>query len=225
MDILKIEDGIKMTSLQLAELTEKEHKNVLADIRDEMQKLENEGGFNELIFQLVDYLDAKGEKRPMYSFGREGAMQIAMRYSAIIRRKVILKLEEMEKAWNTPALVMARALQIANKELEEHKAKVLEYKPKAEYFDALVERNLLTNFRDTAKELKVRPSDFINWLLEKKFVYRDIQGKIKPHAKYTPKLFELKDWASSNKAGNQTLITPTGKETFRLMLSTAKIAQ
>ena len=128
MDILKIEDGIKMTSLQLAELTEKEHKNVLADIRDEMQKLENEGEFNELIFQLVDYLDAKGEKRPMYSFGREGAMQIAMRYSAIIRRKVILKLEEMEKAWNTPALVMARALQIANKELEEHKAKVLEYK-------------------------------------------------------------------------------------------------
>ena len=91
----------------------------------------------------------------MYSFGREGAMQIAMRYSAIIRRKVILKLEEMEKAWNTPALVMARALQIANKELEEHRVKVLEYKPKAEFYDDIMQSDDTIDIGQLAKTLNI----------------------------------------------------------------------
>ncbi|MED4083899.1 phage antirepressor KilAC domain-containing protein [Halalkalibacterium halodurans] len=91
-------------------------------------------------------------------------------------------------------------------------------KPKAEYFDALVERNLLTNFRDTAKELKIGPKKFVEWLLEEGFVYRDQKKKLKPYAKYTPELFELKEWERNGKADVQTLITPKGKETFRLML-------
>lgn len=93
--------------------------------------------------------------------------------------------------------------------------------PKAEYFDALVERNLLTNFRDTAKELKVKERDFINWLLDRGYVYRDGKGKLKPYAQYVPGLFELKEWKRNGKADNQTLITPKGRETFRLLLSKA----
>ncbi|ATA61190.1 antirepressor [Geobacillus stearothermophilus] len=91
-------------------------------------------------------------------------------------------------------------------------------KPKVEYFDALVDRNLLTNFRDTAKELKIKERYFINWLLENKFVYRDQKGKLKPYAAYVPELFELKEWERNGKADVQTLITPKGRETFRLLL-------
>lgn len=91
-------------------------------------------------------------------------------------------------------------------------------KPKAEYFDALVDRNLLTNFRDTAKELHVKQNDFINWLLEKKFVYRDQKGNLKPYAQYVPELLDIKDFERNGKAGVQTLITPKGKETFRLLM-------
>ena len=40
--------------------------------------------------------------------------------------------------------------------------------PKAKYFDDLVERNLLTNFRDTARMLKVKEREFVGWLLDKK---------------------------------------------------------
>lgn len=90
-------------------------------------------------------------------------------------------------------------------------------KPKAEYFDALVDRNLLTNFRDTAKELHIKQTDFINWLLEKKFIYRDQKGKLKPYAQYVPELFQLKEWTRNDKADVQTLITPKGRETFRLL--------
>lgn len=91
-------------------------------------------------------------------------------------------------------------------------------KPKADYFDALVDRNLLTNFRDTAKELKVKERFFINWLLQNKFVYRDQKGKLKPYAPYVSELFELKEFVRNGKADVQTLITPKGRETFRLLL-------
>ena len=94
--------------------------------------------------------------------------------------------------------------------------------PKAEYFDALVDRNLLTNFRDTAKELKIKEQTFINWLLEKDYVYRDSKGKLKPYADRIPALFELKEQQRGKWAGTQTLITPRGRETFRLMLSQLK---
>nr|DAS11370.1 MAG TPA: hypothetical protein [Caudoviricetes sp.] len=91
-------------------------------------------------------------------------------------------------------------------------------KPKAEYFDALVDRNLLTNFRDTAKELGFKQNEFIQALLECKFIYRDAANTIKPYAKYTPELFELKERKTENKSGVQTLITPRGRETFRLLI-------
>jgi prophage antirepressor-like protein len=97
-------------------------------------------------------------------------------------------------------------------------------KPKADYFDALVDRNLLTNFRDTAKELEVKERYFIEWLLDNKFVYRDQKGKLKPYAQYVPDLFKLKEFTRNGKADVQTLITPQGKETFRLLLQKEEVA-
>jgi phage antirepressor YoqD-like protein len=91
-------------------------------------------------------------------------------------------------------------------------------KPKADYFDALVDRNLLTNFRDTAKELHIKERKFIDWLLEHKYIYRDQRGKLKPYAQYVPDLFQLKEWERNGKADVQTLVTPKGRETFRLLL-------
>ena len=59
-----------MTSLEIAEITGKEHKNILADIRDESNKLENKGILPELIFQLTQYNTETPtggtQKLPMY---------------------------------------------------------------------------------------------------------------------------------------------------------------
>ncbi|CEG29815.1 phage antirepressor KilAC domain-containing protein [Bacillus sp. B-jedd] len=93
--------------------------------------------------------------------------------------------------------------------------------PKADYFDALVDRNLLTNFRDTAKELHIGERGFIKWLQENGFVYRDLSGKLKPYGKHVPELFNIKEFERNGKAGVQTLITPRGRETFRLLLEKA----
>ncbi|MFM1655537.1 phage antirepressor KilAC domain-containing protein [Brevibacillus sp. B_LB10_24] len=103
--------------------------------------------------------------------------------------------------------------------------KIAIMQPKVDYFDALVDRNLLTGFRETAKELKIKESKFIAWLLDKKYVYRDQKGKLQPYAQHVPKLFEVKDKKSRNGSwvGTQTLITPQGKETFRLLLNSEGI--
>lgn len=91
--------------------------------------------------------------------------------------------------------------------------------PKAEYFDELVDRNLLTNFRETAKQLGIKQRDFIDFLLEQKYIYRDQRGKIMPYAAKNKGLFEIKETANAKTkwSGTQTLITPKGRETFRLL--------
>lgn len=109
-------------------------------------------------------------------------------------------------------------------QVEENERLALEnatMKPKADYFDDLVERNMLTNFRTTAKEFGMKESEFINWLIENKYIYRDTKGKLQPYSIYVDKgLFEIKEYVNphSNHAGTQTLITPKGRETFRLLL-------
>ncbi|WJQ86134.1 BRO family protein [Streptococcus parasuis] len=93
--------------------------------------------------------------------------------------------------------------------------------PKAKYFDDLVERNLLTNFRDTAKMLKVKEREFIGWLLDKKYIYRDKKNKLVPTANKNDGLFEIKETKNESTAwkGTQTLITPKGRETFNILFN------
>lgn len=91
-------------------------------------------------------------------------------------------------------------------------------KPKADYFDALVDKNCLMNFRDTAKELGQKQKQFISWLLDNKFVYRDEHKKLKPYAGYMD-YFSVKEYQRGDHTGSQTLITPHGREAFRLLLS------
>lgn len=133
---------------------------------------------------------------------------------------------QMERDWNSPEKVMARALQIAEKKINTLSADLSKatvqntiMQPKADYFDELVERNTLTNFRETAKQLGIKQNEFIKFLLDKKYIYRDQRGKIMPYAKKNDGLFEVKECANDKTkwAGTQTLITPKGRETFRLL--------
>lgn len=128
----------------------------------------------------------------------------------------------------SPAELMAKALMVAQKTLEEREARIAELTvenqrllPRAEYFDALVDRNLLTNFRDTAKQLGIKEREFVKFLLEKKYIYRDKGGKLHPYAQKSDGLFEIKECFNekTNWSGTQTLITPRGREAFRLLLT------
>lgn len=92
--------------------------------------------------------------------------------------------------------------------------------PKADYFDELVERNTLTNFRETAKMLEITQKKLVSFLLEKKYLYRDNKGKLMPYAEKNNGLFEIKECFNEKTqwSGTQTLVTPKGRETFRLLI-------
>ena len=128
----------------------------------------------------------------------------------------------------TPAELMAKALLWAQKTLEEREAKISELTvrnqimaPKADYFDQLVERNLLTNIRETAKQFKIGQQKLVSFLIERKYLYRDKKNKLQPYQQYIDNgLFEVKECFNDKTdwCGTQTLITPKGRETFRLLL-------
>lgn len=110
-----------------------------------------------------------------------------------------------------------RALQVVNSQLTVDNQIM---QPKADYFDELVERNTLTNFRETAKELDVPPKKFVEFLLSKKYIYRDKKGKLQPYEAKNNGLFEVKETFNEKTqwSGTQTLVTPKGRETFRLLM-------
>ena len=125
---------------------------------------------------------------------------------------------------------MAKALTVAQKTLADREARLSVLtvenqimKPKADYFDELVDRNLLTNIRETAKQLGVKEKEFVAFLVAKKYLYRDKRGKLMPYADKNNGLFEVKECFNEKTqwSGTQTLVTPKGRETFRLLYISA----
>lgn len=124
--------------------------------------------------------------------------------------------------------LMAKALVVAHRTLAAREARIAALeavnqtlKIKSDYFDQLVSRHTLTNFRETAKELKIPPMKFVQFLLDNKFIYRDKRGRLLPYeAKNWDGLFEVKECYSkkNNWSDTQTLVTPKGRETFRLLI-------
>ena len=128
----------------------------------------------------------------------------------------------------SPEELMAKALLVAQKTLEARDKRIADLslqneimKPKADYFDRLVDRNTLTNFRETAKQFGIAPKKFVSFLVENKFIYRDKRGRLLPTEGKNDGLFEVKECVNDkNKwSGTQTLITPKGREVLKLLLN------
>ncbi len=126
----------------------------------------------------------------------------------------------------SPEELMAKALMVAEKTLAEREKRISALtvenqilQPKADYFDQLVDRNLLTSLRDTAKELGIKEKKFIGFLVEKKYLFRDKKGKLTPYAGKADDLFMVKECFNekTNWTGIQTMVTPKGRETFKLL--------
>lgn len=220
LQIIKHSVGLMVDSRDVAEMLGKRHGDLLETISGYVKFLLN-GEFRLTDFFLfTTYSDSINRTLPRYLLTRKGCDMVANKMTGekgvLFTAAYVTKFEEMEKELAQPRLPVSYLEALEALVASEREKQTL--LPKAEYFDALVERNLLTNFRDTAKELKVKEGLFIDWLIDKKYVYRDLSSKLKPFAQHVPKLFEIKEWSNDKKAGNQTMITPRGRETFRLLL-------
>lgn len=92
--------------------------------------------------------------------------------------------------------------------------------PKADYFDRQVAANQLTGLQETADELRIPRQTFTRWLIERKYLYRDPCGKLVPDPAMNDGLFQLREYDKNGRriTGTQTMVTPKGREAFRLML-------
>ena len=84
-----------MTSLEIAEVTGKQHKDVLKAIRNMEPAWMKVNGRK---FALVEYRDKKGELRPCYSLTKTECLYIATKFNDEARAKLVLRWEELERA-------------------------------------------------------------------------------------------------------------------------------
>lgn len=107
-NIIFMNNDIKITSLELLEIINsfremedkkpKEHKNLLRDIKKEIEILETLN-INQLNFEPVNYIDNKGEKRPCYSINRDGMLMLLNKESTLVRYKTSEYIKNLEKAY------------------------------------------------------------------------------------------------------------------------------
>ena len=114
--IISSNDG-RMSSLEIANLTGKEHKNVMRDIRNLLDQ-----GVAALNFELGQYKDANQQDRPCYNLTKKGCLILASGYDAKLREKIIDRWEQLETERQTGGFQIpqsySQALLIAAKQAE-----------------------------------------------------------------------------------------------------------
>ena len=82
---------ISMTSLEIAELTGKDHKNVLVDIRNMLDSLEIP-----LVEFSEQYEDSIGRTLPCFNLPKRETLILVSGYSTLVRAKIIDRITELE---------------------------------------------------------------------------------------------------------------------------------
>lgn len=144
MTELLVHDGKTISSIEIAQLSNKQHGHVMRDIRALLDQ-----GVDESNFGLVNYRDGKGESRPCYQLTKKGSLILASGYDALLREKIVNRWEELElQAQFALPQTFSQALMLAAKQAEkiELQQQQLAYQaPKVEYYDkALSSESLFT---------------------------------------------------------------------------------
>ena len=82
-----------MTSLEIAELTGKQHKHVMEAIRKMEPAWMNVAGSN---FRLGSYKDANSQLRPCYQLTKTECLYIATKFNDEARARLVLRWQELE---------------------------------------------------------------------------------------------------------------------------------
>ena len=161
-DITKVGETINskesMTSLEIAEVTGKEHSNVMRDIRVIYEQVSNLGGFK---FELSSYISKQNKVLPMYRLTKKECLLLASGYDPILRAKIINRWEELElketEKFKIPQ-TLSEALYLAAsqaKQIEEQNKQLEEQKPKVEFFNQVTDSTDAVDMKECAKILNM----------------------------------------------------------------------
>lgn len=194
-------DKMVTDSRNIADVFNKRHDNVLRDIENLKKDVLN---FEEMFFK-DEKPDVYGRNQKIYYMNRDGFTLLAMGFTGKDavqwKLKYIEAFNALEKAWNTPEQVMARALKIADKQISDLKAvnQVLlednqRMKPKEIFADAVSASDTSILVRELAKLIAQNGVDMgekklYKWLEDNGYV---IKQKGKDYHKPTQKSMNLK---------------------------------
>jgi phage antirepressor YoqD-like protein len=172
--------AVTMTSREIAELTGKEHKHVLRDIRTMLAELSMpEGRYAQT------WTDPQnGQSYPMLALPKDLTITLVAGYSVVMRHRIVTRWQELEAA-QAPVLpqTMAQALRLAADQAEQIEAQLLQLeaaKPAVEFVSRYVEADGLKGFREVCKLLKANEARFREFVIERKIMYR-LGGALTAH--------------------------------------------
>lgn len=161
-----------MSSREIAELCEKEHFHVKRDC--------------EVVFRGLNldaskfgctYLDSMNREQTEYLLDEELTMTLITGYSILLRNRVIKRWKELEDKASKPVelsrmelIQLALAAEQENQALKNHVA-VLE--PKAQVMDVIADTVNTYSIRDSAKTIGIQESKLIDFMLKKRWVFRE----------------------------------------------------
>ena len=200
-ELKKIElmDEDRMTSLQIAEVTGKLHKDLMRAIRNMEPAWEKINGRK---FALVEYQDKKGEGRPCYSLTKEECLYIATKFNDEARAKLIKRWKELEENKRKASLPTTyldalkslvrseeERMLFEQKNLEQQKTifcisqenvelgnKITEMLPKVSYYDQILQSNATMTVTQIAQDYGISAIR-LNKLLEEMRIQHKIRGQ------------------------------------------------
>lgn len=187
-----------MTSLEIAEVTGKQHAHVMRDIRSLLSQ-----GVSASNFGLGSYRDANGQKRPLFNLTPKGCLILGSGYDAVLRERIINHLEHLEnekKVIKTPQtyLEALEALIASEKEKEQLRIEteqqqatielqdkeIKEAAPKVNYYNNHLQSvNTLTSTQ-VAKQIGMDAEKLHKKLKESNVIYRQ-SGQWLLHSPYS----------------------------------------
>lgn len=212
MQIQTIGASRTMSSREIAELTQKNHADVLRDIRNTLEQL----GITASSF-AGSYIDSTGRCLPLFNLPEDLTITLVSGYSVQMRHRIVKRWQELE-AGALPALprTFAEALRaLADKsELAEQQAAALALAaPKVEFVDRYVTADSgAKGFRQVAKLLKANEARLREFLISEKIMYR-LSGDLVAHQNHIDAgRFECKTGEANGHAFSRCLFSPKGVE-------------
>ena len=203
---------LTMSSREIAELTGKDHKHVIRDIRVLLDELAKDGPD---LAHVREDKDARGYTS-MFYLDRELTDTLLTGYSVVLRRKVIARWHELEAG--VPLRVpqtFAQALRIAAEQAEQievQAAQLAVAAPKVQFFDNYVTSTRNKSFRQVCKLLGAKEREFSAWLDSSGITYRLARERTVYQCHIDAGRFVIKAAISSNTghAYSQLMFTPKG---------------
>lgn len=211
-----------MTSVEIADLTGKQHKNVLQAIRTMEPAWEKIAG---LKFKLGEYLDENQQSRPQYILTKTECLYIATKFNDEARAKLVLRWEWLEKDkldFSDPNVVLQLAQNwkeeqekrvFAESKVKELSEKIEADAPKVVFAEAVAGSDNSILVRQFAKVLsddgyKIGQNRLFKWLRENGY----LNARNEPYQNYIEQgLFEVIERTIG--ASDQTFTTRTTKIT------------